>query len=162
MGDGDVERCASLVDELHSSHLEYLGLVPAMKSFCQEFGKRQKVDVEFESLNVPPSIPADISLCLFRVLQETLHNAAKHSGANRFSVQMRGPSDEIHLTVSDPGAGFDPEAAVKSHGLGLTSMKERLHLVKGEISIDSRPERGTTIHAHVSLGPHSGSKLASS
>jgi PAS domain S-box-containing protein len=150
----------ALSHELHSAHLEYLGIVPAMKSFCQEFGKRQKVEVEFESLNVPPSVPADISLCLFRVLQETLHDAAKHSGANRFSVQMRGTSDEIQLTVSDPGAGFDPEAAVKSRGLGLTSMKERLHLVKGEISIDSRPERGTTIDARVPLGSHIDAKLA--
>jgi signal transduction histidine kinase len=85
-----------------------------MKSFCQEFGKRQNVEVEFESLNVRASIPADISLCLFRVLQETLHNAAKHSGATRFSVQLRATSDDIHLTVSDPGAGFDPEATVKA------------------------------------------------
>ena len=152
----------ALSHELHYSYLEYLGIVPAMKNFCQEFAKRQKVEVEFGTLNVPPSISSDISLCLFRVLQETLHNAAKHSGVNRFRVQLRGTSDEIHLTVSDSGAGFDPEAAVKSHGLGLTSMKERLHLVKGEISIDSRPEHGTTIHAHVPLRPDSGSKLAAS
>jgi PAS domain S-box-containing protein len=150
----------ALSHELHSSHLEYLGLVPAMKDFCQEFGKRQKVEVEFESLNVPPSVASDISLCLFRVLQETLHNAAKHSGANRFRVQLRGTSDEIHLTVSDSGAGFDPEAAMKSRGLGLISMKERLHLVKGEISIDSPLERGTTIHAHVPLGLDRESSLA--
>jgi PAS domain S-box-containing protein len=152
----------ALSHELHSSHLEYLGIVPAMKNFCQEFGRRQKVEVEFESLNVPPSISSDISLCLFRVLQETLHNAAKHSGAKHFSVQLRGTSDEIHLTVSDPGAGFDPEAAVKSHGLGLISMKERQHLVRGEISIESRPERGTTIHAHVPLGLDGGSRLTAS
>jgi PAS domain S-box-containing protein len=151
----------ALSHELHSSYLEYLGIVPAMKNFCQEFAKRQKVEIEFGTLNVP-SISSDISLCLFRVLQETLHNAAKHSGVNRFRVQLRGTSDEIHLTVSDSGAGFDPEAAVKSHGLGLISMKERLHLVKGEISIDSRPERGTTIHAHVPLRPDSGSRLAAS
>jgi PAS domain S-box-containing protein len=141
----------ALSHELHSSKLEYLGIAPAMRSFCKEFGKKQKVEVDFESLDVPRLVLSDISLCLFRVLQEALHNAAKHSGTNHFRVQLRAESDEIHLTVSDSGAGFDPEAALKGDGLGLISMKERLHLVKGEISIDSQPKRGTTIHARVPL-----------
>jgi signal transduction histidine kinase len=78
--------------ELHSSTLEYLGVLTAMRSYGKEFGTQQKVVVEFTSLNVPCSVPAGISLCLFRVLQESLRNAAKHSGANHFSVQLRGES----------------------------------------------------------------------
>jgi signal transduction histidine kinase len=86
------------------------------------------------------------------VLQEALHNSAKHSGARHFEVRLWGTSDEIHLTVVDSGAGFDREAAKESRGLGLISMEERLKLVNGTLSIDSQPKRGTTIHARV---PHS-------
>ena len=122
-----------------------------MRSFCQEFAKQQQLEVDFGIVDVPGSVSSDISLCLFRVLQEALHNGAKHSAARHFKVQLRGASDEIHLTVSDSGVGFDPETAAKGAGLGLISMRQRLHLVKGEISIDSQPKHGTTIHARVPL-----------
>ena len=98
-----------------------------------------------------PSLLPDISLCFFRVLQEALYNSAKHSGVRRFEVRLWGTSDEIHLTVKDSGAGFDREAAKTSRGLGLISREERLKLVKGSLSIDSQPKRGTTIHARVPL-----------
>jgi PAS domain S-box-containing protein len=149
-----------LSHELHSSRLEYLGMVPAMRSFCEEFSKQQKVEIEFENQDLGGSFPPDVSLCLFRVLQEALHNAMKHSGVRHFKVQLRGTSDEIHLTVSDSGAGFDPEAARKSPGLGLISMKERLHSVKGDLSIESQSKRGSTIHARVPLSSGSDSARA--
>jgi len=98
---------------------------------------------------LPSRVPREISLCLFRVLQEALHNAVKHSGVRQFDVQLKGTSDEIHLTVSDRGAGFNLEAARKSGGLGLNRMQERLKLVTGRLSIDSLPQRGTTLHARV-------------
>jgi signal transduction histidine kinase len=94
----------------------------------------------------------DVSLCLFRVLQEALHNSARHSGVQRFEVQLWGSSDEIHLTVKDSGAGFDTEVAKTRRGLGLISMEERLRLVNGTFSIESQTQRGTTIHARVPLG----------
>jgi hypothetical protein len=105
----------------------------------------------FGSHDLPNPIPPDISLSLFRVLQEALHNAAKHSGAKQFEVQLWGMPDEIHLTISDSGTGFDPEAATKGPGLGLISMQERINLVGGTFSVDSRCDRGTTIHACVPL-----------
>jgi len=92
-----------------------------------------------------------LSLSLFRVLQEALSNATKHSGVKRFEVRVWGSMGEVHLTVSDLGAGFDTDAAMKSTGLGLTSMQERLRLVHGELSISSQPKGGTTIHARVPL-----------
>ena len=141
----------ALSHELHSPRLEYLGLAAAMRGFCKEFSEHQRVEIDFKSHDLPSSVPPEISLCLFRVLQEALHNSAKHSGARRFEVQLWGASGEIHFTVSDSGAGFDLEAALKSRGLGLTSMQERLQLVKGKFSIDSKPQRGTTIHARVPL-----------
>jgi len=147
----------ALSHELHSPRLEYLGLVAAMRGFCKEFGEHQKVEIEFRSHDLPSLVPPDVSLCLFRVLQEALHNSAKHSGAQRYEVQLWGTSSEIHFTVSDAGTGFDLETALKSQGLGLTSMQERLQLVKGKFSIDSQPQRGTTIHARVPLSPENNS-----
>jgi PAS domain S-box-containing protein len=137
--------------ELHSSRLDYLGIAPAIRGFCQEFGEQQKVEIDFKTHDLPNPMPPDISLCLFRVLQEALHNSAKHSGARRFKVRLWGASDEIHLTVSDSGAGFVLEAARESQGLGLISMEERVKCVKGTFSIHSQPKRGTRIHACVPL-----------
>jgi len=90
-----------------------------------------------------------IGLCLFRVLQEALHNAAKHSGVKRIEVQLREESGEIQLIISDSGRGFDVEAVKQGKGLGLTSMSERVRMVNGTISIKSEPMCGTTIHVRV-------------
>jgi PAS domain S-box-containing protein len=142
-----VTNVQTLSHELYSSKLEYLGLVAAVKGFCAEFRIHQRAEIEFRSHDLPTDVPQEISLCLFRVLQQALHNAVKHSGAKRFEVQLWGSATEIHLSVSDLGIGFDVETALKSHGIGLLSMKERMRLVSGELSIDSQPRRGTTIHA---------------
>jgi len=139
----------SLSHELHSSRLQYVGVAKAMTSFCQEFGKQQKAQVDFHTSDLPSPLPPDISLCLFRVLQEALHNSAKHSGVRRFEVRLWGASGEVHLTVSDSGVGFDSEAAKATRGLGLLSMDERLKLLNGTLSIESQPQFGTTIHARV-------------
>jgi PAS domain S-box-containing protein len=139
----------SLSHELLSAKLQYLGLAAAMRSFCIEFGEQQKVEIDFQSHDLPSPLSPDISLCLFRVLQEALHNSAKHSGVKHFEVRLWGTSDEIHVTVKDSGAGFEREAAKGSRGLGLITMEERVKLLKGTLSIESQPKRGTTIHARV-------------
>jgi PAS domain S-box-containing protein len=145
----------SLSHELHSSRLEYVGIAAAMRGFCQEFGEQQRVEIDFKIHDLPSPLSSDISLCLFRVLQEALHNSAKHSGVRHFAVQLWGMLGEIHLTVSDSGAGFDREVAKQSRGLGLISMEERLKLLDGTFSIESQPKRGTTIHARVPLAQES-------
>ena len=150
----------SLSHELHSAKLQYLGIAAAMRGFCREFAEQQKVEIDFKAHDLPSPLSPDISLCLFRVLQEALHNSAKHSGVRQFEVRLWGTSDEIHLTVKDSGAGFDREAAKESRGLGLISMEERLKLVKGTLSINSQPKRGTTIHASVPLSSGSDSMRA--
>jgi PAS domain S-box-containing protein len=149
-----------LSHELHSAKLQYLGIAGAIRGFCQEFSEQQKVEIDFKVHDVPRPLSPDISLCLFRVLQEALHNAAKHSGVRQFEVRLWGTSDEIHLTVTDSGAGFDREAAKESRGLGLISMEERLKLVNGTLSIDSQPKRGTTINARVPFDSSSDSAWA--
>ena len=142
----------ALSHELHSSGLEYLGAVAGMRSWCREFGGRKRMEIDFTSSGVPNCVPSEIGLCLFRVLQEALHNAAKHSGVKRIEVQLREKSGEIHLRVSDAGKGFDIKAARQGRGLGLTSMQERVRLVNGTIGIESKPMGGTTIHVRVPLG----------
>jgi PAS domain S-box-containing protein len=139
----------SLSHELHSAKLQYLGLAAAVRGFCKEFGEQQNVEIDFNTHGLPSPLSPDISLCLFRVLQEALHNSAKHSGVRSFEVRLWGVSGEIHLTVRDSGLGFDWEAAKESRGIGLISMEERLKLVNGTFSIASQPKRGTTIHARV-------------
>jgi PAS domain S-box-containing protein len=116
----------SLSHELHSAKLQYLGIASAMRGFCKEFGEQQKVDVDFQTHDLPTPVSPDISLCFFRVLQEALHNSAKHSGVRHFEVRLWGTSDETHLTVTDCGAGFDREETKESPGIGLISMEERL------------------------------------
>ncbi len=138
-----------LSHRLHSSKLEYLGIVVAAKGFCRELSEQQKVEIEFRHTNIPDGVPKEISLCLFRVLQEALQNAVKHSGVRQFAVELHDIKGEIQLTVSDQGVGFDPRDAINSRGLGLISMRERLHLAGGQISIESQPGSGTTIHARV-------------
>jgi PAS domain S-box-containing protein len=139
----------SLSHELHSGRLQYLGIAAAIKGFCREFGEQQKVAIDFKIHDLPDRLSPDISLCFFRVLQEALHNSAKHSGVRYFEGELWGTSDEIHLTVSDSGAGFDIDAAKVSRGLGLFSMEERLKILNGTLSIESKLNRGTTIHARV-------------
>ena len=139
----------SLSHELHSFKLDYLGMVAAMKSFCEELAERQKVEIDFSHEHIPTAVPQQISLCLFRVLQEALRNAAKHSGARHFEVKLEGTSDALDLVIHDSGSGFDPAAALNGRGLGLTSMQERMKLVDGELSITSHLKRGTTIRARV-------------
>jgi len=139
----------SLSHRLHSSNLEYLGLVAACDGFCREVSERQKIEIDFRAGAIPKALPKEISLCLFRVLQEALMNAIKHSEARRFEVGLVNVSNEIELTVHDSGIGFDLEKAMSGQGLGLTSMRERLKLVDGQLFIDSKLQRGTTVHARV-------------
>jgi PAS domain S-box-containing protein len=141
----------ALSHRLHSSRLEYLGIAVAACSFCKELSEKQGVEIEFHSEDLPKNLPQEIALCLYRVLQEALQNAVKHSGSQQLEVSLLGALNAIQLTVHDSGIGFDPEDAIRGRGLGLISMKERLKLVDGELSIESQPEIGTTIHASVPL-----------
>jgi PAS domain S-box-containing protein len=135
----------ALSRELHSSTLELLGVVAGIKSWCREFGKRHGMEVDFKN-DVIGVMPPPIGNCFFRVLQEALNNAVKHSGSRRVEVQLAEHSNEVHLFVRDSGRGFKIKEARQGEGLGLTSMQERVRLVGGTISIESNPIDGTTIH----------------
>lgn len=141
----------ALSHRLHSSKLEYLGLAAAASGFCRECSDRQKAEIAFHSDDLPKVLPQEISVCLFRVLQEALLNAMKHSGSERFEVSLSSGLNEIELSVRDSGRGFDVDEAMNGRGVGLVSMKERLKLVDGQLFIDSKLRHGTTIQARVPL-----------
>jgi PAS domain S-box-containing protein len=141
----------ALSHRLHSSKLEYLGIAAAAASFCKEISEGQGIQIDFHSEGIPKKLPREIALCFFRVLQEAIQNAMKHSGSPLLEVWLRGASNEIELTVGDSGIGFDTQDVMTGRGLGLTSMQERMKLVHGQLFIESQPHRGTLVRARIPL-----------
>ena len=150
-----IQDLQALSHRLHSSTLDLLGLRRAAASLCAELSDAHDLTIDFHAENVTDRLPQERSLCLFRVLQEALQNAIKHSGSRQIQVSLQCGAREIELTIVDAGAGFDSRA-IRARGLGLTSMMERLKLVDGELSINSKPGGGTTVRARVPFdGPRS-------
>jgi PAS domain S-box-containing protein len=150
------ESTAEITDEihglshrLHSSALDYLGLVPALQRLVHEFSIRHGIAIEFAHGSMPAPLPSDVALCLFRVTEESLTNIAKHSQAPSASVEVRADHDGIHLTVDDTGRGFEGDSGERRDGLGFVSMRERLRVVRGTVRIQSVPSRGTRVSAWV-------------
>jgi PAS domain S-box-containing protein len=142
----------ALSHQLHSSKLEYLGLTTAARGLCREVSERNKVQIHFrEGGSVRRNLPNQVSISLFRILQEGLHNAVRHSGATHLDVQLWEQSNQVHLLVKDKGMGFDVETARRHGGLGLISMQERVRLLNGTILIHSKPKTGTTICVRVPI-----------
>jgi signal transduction histidine kinase len=144
-------QVSRLSHQLHSSELEFLGLAAAVKSLCREFSEQYPFKVDCICQSVPPDLDNEIALCLLRVVQEALHNIAKHSRAALVQVQLSGISRDLVLTISDDGVGFDLTRVRNTVGLGLVSMRERMHLVGGRFDISSKPGSGTRIQARVTL-----------
>ena len=134
---------------LHPSKLDHLGLGAAVKSLCDELKQSGKLEIEFQQTGVPASLPQDVTLCVFRIAQEALRNCIKHSGARAVDVVLKKTNNEIHLSVSDDGCGFDPESELSRKGLGFISMRERLRLVDGCMRVDTRPFEGTRVEVSV-------------
>jgi PAS domain S-box-containing protein len=139
----------SLSHELHSSKLEHVGLAPALMGLCEELSSRFKIEITFTDHVLSLRIPKDVGLCLFRIAQEALGNVVKHSGAKQARAELYSTRNEIRLRIVDAGFGFDPELRKEDAGLGLVSMRERLRLVGGRLSVQSAPMRGTEILAEV-------------
>ena len=138
-----------LSHELHPSKLEHLGLVASVGRLCKDVSFAHDVEVTFLPRSDPGAVPLGTSLCLYRIVQEALRNVVKHSGCRHASVELTADDDAIRLVVTDDGVGFDPGSAGGNGGLGLVSMRERLHLVGGTIGIDSSPGKGTRVEVRV-------------
>jgi signal transduction histidine kinase len=141
-----------LSHELHPLKLEQLGLVAAVRGLCADCARSHHVDIEFKAEGLPDSVAPDTALCLYRITQEGLRNVVKHSGALAASVHLHGTADEIGLTILDCGRGFDPQSNSSNQGLGFVSMRERLRLVGGTLTIETQANHGVQLRIHV---PHS-------
>ena len=130
--------------QLHPMILEDLGLIQAVQVECDAFRKRTGIDLTFEARDVAASPPPDVALCLYRVLQEGLQNMAKHSRTSEAQVLLENLPDALHLLIQDFGIGFDCHLPTGG-GIGLSSMRERVRLVKGTLTIESQPGEGTEI-----------------
>ena len=141
----------SICHQLHPRRLYILGLVPTVASFCRELSYQHERQITFLSHDVPVEIPEDVALCLFRIVQEALWNVLKHAKTSEASVELSAHAGEIHLGISDSGAGFRPKSVQGKGGLGLISMCERLRLIGGNLTVESEPLHGTRIRARVPL-----------
>jgi two-component system CheB/CheR fusion protein len=137
--------------QLHPAILDELGLAAALNNECLAFSEQYGVPTEFREQNAGGRLPEDISLCLYRVAQESLRNIGKHAGATEVRAALTGSSEEITLVIQDFGDGFDVEEVRGKGGLGLVSMDERVRLVNGTFSIQSGPGMGTRVEVHVPL-----------
>jgi len=148
----------ALSHELHATPLRHLSLASAVHGYCAEVASFHDVHVNMHESGDVDGLGPEVSLCLFRVAQESLRNAVRHSGVREFAVELAGDADAVSLVVRDEGVGFDYAAAIASSGLGVVSMQERLKLVHGELKIDTQVGHGTSIHARVPrLSPRSSS-----
>jgi signal transduction histidine kinase len=136
---------------LHPAKLDHLGLAAAVRSLCQENSARGNPQIDLREHGFPADLPKDVTLCVFRIVQEALRNCAKHSGAATAHVKLENTGEEIRLCVSDEGCGFETESEAMKSGLGFTSMRERLRTVGGGMEIHSRPMQGTVIDVSVPL-----------
>jgi PAS domain S-box-containing protein len=145
------EDVHALSYRLHPSVLEDLGLTEALKTEIERVARQESILVTATLGEIPEPVPHEVSLCVFRVAQEALRNVARHARARTAEVSVRLLDGGLELAVRDDGAGFDPALGENRRSLGLTSMRERVRLLRGELDIESAPGRGTTVVAWVPL-----------
>jgi PAS domain S-box-containing protein len=145
------EDVHALSYRLHPSVLEDLGLTEALKTEIERVARQESILVTSKLGEIPEPVPHEVSLCVFRVAQEALRNVARHAKARTVELSVRLLDGGLQLAVRDDGAGFDPALRENRRSLGLTSMRERVHLLHGEFDIESAPGQGTTVVAWVPL-----------
>jgi signal transduction histidine kinase len=140
-----------LSHELHPSRLQTLGLVAAIGSLCRDVALQRSILVDFtHDGELPQPLDADLSLCIYRITQEALHNVAKHSRARKASVRLAASANDLSLYVADAGVGFDV-AGTRAESLGLASMRERVSFCNGQFAIHTSPGQGTRIGVRIPL-----------
>jgi signal transduction histidine kinase len=145
--------------ELHPTILEDLGLKAALAEECDTFQERSRIRTQFTAENIPAKLPAGVSVCLYRVAQESLRNIGKHAAnCNAVRVMVSG-GQGVTLRIEDNGEGFNLEDAHKKGGLGLISIEERVRLVNGSLSIHSEPGKGSTLEVVVPIGVSTSSEF---
>jgi PAS domain S-box-containing protein len=146
-----IDKVGRLSHNLHSSELELLGLVAAVKIHCRECSEQLRIPIECSCDRLHEKLDSVVALAFLRVLQEGLHNAMKYSSAKSITVRLTGSDRDLTLEIYDDGVGFDVEGAKLAAGLGLISMRERIHIIGGEFQLSSAPGQGTRITARAPI-----------
>ena len=154
--DAITHKVSRLSHGLHSSALEFLGLAAAVQSHCLECSQQLRIPIDCQCDRVQKKLDGNMALSFLRVVQEALHNVAKHSRAKNITVRLNGSDHQLSLEIRDDGVGFDMETARLAAGLGLISMRERIHLIGGKFEIVSSPGNGTRIAAHAPIAQEIG------
>lgn len=141
-----------LSHKLHPSRLHMLGLVESVRILCHDVSQQGDLAITFSEDRVPDVVDPSVSLCLYRITQEALHNVGKHSRSCNASVRLERHGDEMLLIITDSGIGFNPCGAEHA-GLGLASMRERVGILKGQLDIQAAPGGGTQILVRVPMTP---------
>jgi signal transduction histidine kinase len=149
-----------LCHKLHSSKLEHLGIAAAMKGLCRDHEAVGKLKIAFHHEGDLSRLPKEIKLCIFRITQEALRNCSRHSGAEIARVVLIKNKDEVSLSITDDGQGFDVESGLIRGGLGFTSMHERARMIGGHIAIRSKEGHGTCVEVSIPLKRESASELS--
>jgi two-component system, NarL family, sensor histidine kinase UhpB len=144
LANGAMQELLTLARALRPTALDDLGLKAALAGHVEYLGRSGDISTSFESEGAFSDLPAETQLVAYRVAQESLSNAVRHSGAEHVTVRLRRQADQLELTVSDDGRGFVLDEASES-GLGIPGMRERALLVGGELEIESRPPVGTRV-----------------
>jgi signal transduction histidine kinase len=146
----------TLSHELHPAVLRHAGLLPAIRELVTQFDRRESMHAELIAEGRAVAVSPEVMLCVYRVTQEALRNAARHSGVAEAKVQLVVTDRAVELTISDEGSGFDEDEARRRGGLGLTSIDERVRLVGGTVDLTTSPGHGTRIAVRVPHGdrPH--------
>ena len=147
--DGISRSLRRLTHELHPALLGQLGLSASIGRLCDEMADATRIAVRREIVALPIDVASDVSLALYRIAQEALHNVVKHSRATTVTVTLKSAPGEIELNVVDDGVSFDPSSEHHMGGLGLISMRERARLVRGHLALTSKPGYGTRVDVHV-------------
>lgn len=141
--------------DLRPSALDDLGLLPALRWYVKEYQHKFPIEVNFQSTGFKKRLPPEMETALYRIIQESLTNIAKHAQAHTATITLREDADAVYATISDDGKGFDIEELQRTQdrdrGLGLIGMYERAHLLDGTLSIESAPNKGTTIQFRIPL-----------
>ncbi|MEJ2413646.1 MAG: sensor histidine kinase [Anaerolineales bacterium] len=137
-----------LIFELRPSVVELQGLIPALRARLEAVEERAGIQVE---MNIDDQLVLSdrVQDGLYRIAQEALNNALKHAKANQIILNLTGDGSHVVLEIKDDGIGFNPEESVEGGGLGLDGIIERAELLGADLTLDSWPERGTTIRVEV-------------
>lgn len=148
-----IKSARRIMTDLRPELLDMVGLVEAFKEHINNFNERHNILCEFKNSTQFVSLPPEKSVALFRILQESLNNAAKYSEATLINVEFKSANDIFTMDIVDNGVGFDMSKKKRSDSYGLLGIRERAYLLEGKVDINSKPGEGVAIHVEVPLGP---------